>query len=90
MTEMVLIGTVQKNGAEEVRVALSSFRGTAVVDVRTYSESGDAVERRPTTKGVALNVARLPDLIAALQPIAGYVRRWGAGPDDPGTGRTGP
>ena len=65
-TETVLIGTVPKNGAEEVRVALTSYRGTAIVDVRTFSEFGDSIERRPTKKGVALQVGRLPALIEKL------------------------
>ena len=66
MTETVLIGTVPKNGVEEVRVSLASYKGTAIVYVRTYSEFGDAVERRPTKKGVALQVGRLPALIEKL------------------------
>jgi hypothetical protein len=66
VTETVLIGTVPKNGAEEVRVALTSYKGTAIVDVRTFSEFGDAVERRPTKKGVSLQVGHLPALISKL------------------------
>ena len=67
MTDALVIATVPKNGCEDVRVSLSEYRGHALVDVRTFSEVGDAHERRATKKGVALKLERLPALIAALQ-----------------------
>ncbi len=77
MTETVLIGTVPKNGAEEVRVALTSYRGTVIIDVRVFSEFGDAVERRPTKKGVALPLGRLPALIEKLLIAEAEAERMG-------------
>jgi len=70
MSEPRVIATVPKNGAEEVRVSLSTFKGHALVDVRVFADLGDEAERRATKKGVALAVAKLPALIAALQEAA--------------------
>jgi len=70
MSEPRVIATVPKNGAEEVRVSLSTFKGHALVDVRVFADMGDEAERRATKKGVALVVAKLPALIAALQEAA--------------------
>jgi hypothetical protein len=64
--DTIIIGTIPKNGVEEVRVALTSYAGHALVDVRTYADFGDAEERRATKKGVALKLSRLPALIDAL------------------------
>jgi len=61
-----LIGAVPKNAAEEVRIALSEFRGASLIDLRIFADLGDG-ERRPTKKGLALRIDRLPELIAALE-----------------------
>jgi hypothetical protein len=66
VTDTIHIGTVPKNGCEEVRVSLSHCAGHALVDVRCFAEFGDAPERRATRKGICLKISRLPDLINAL------------------------
>ncbi len=77
MADALHIATVPKNGVEEVRVALSSYQGHALVDLRVYAEFGDDDERRPTKKGVALKVERLPALIGALQAAEAEARARG-------------
>ncbi len=61
------IAVIKKNAIEEVRVALSEYRGHELVSVRIWANyrSADS-EKRPTKKGVALRVDQLPELIAAL------------------------
>jgi len=57
---------VPKNAAEEVRVALSEFRGASLIDLRIFADLGDG-DRHPTKKGLALRIDRLPQLIDALE-----------------------
>ncbi len=64
------LAVIPKNQKEEVRIALSSFKGRNLIDVRTYAVWGDDPAPRPTRNGVSLSVDRLPDLIAALQSAA--------------------
>ena len=65
-----LIATVPKNSREEVRVALSEFRGAAFVDLRIFADMGHE-DRSPTKKGIAIKPASLPALIEALQAAQG-------------------
>ena len=60
---------IEKNKAEELRVALKRYRGHDYVDIRTYVEPyvDEGEGRVPTRKGVTLAVTKLPELIAALQ-----------------------
>ena len=62
-----LIATIEKNSIEEVRVALSEYQGFDLVGIRIWGNyDSPTSEKRPTKKGVALRVERLPELIAAL------------------------
>lgn len=65
MTDHVAI--IEKNSLEEVRVTLDQYSGHHLIDVRVYADfrSGNVETRGPTKKGVSLNIAKLPDLIAA-------------------------
>ena len=64
------LAVIPKNSKEEVHVALSTFKGKNLIDVRVYAQWGDDPAPRPTRNGVSLNVDRLPDLIRALQEAA--------------------
>ncbi len=74
---------IEKNKAEELRVALKRYRGHDYVDIRTYVEpSVDEGEGRvPTKKGVALALTKLPELIAALQRAESEARAAGLLPN---------
>lgn len=67
MTDHVAI--IEKNSLEEVRVTLDEFGGHQLIDVRIYADfrTGAVETRGPTKKGVSLNVAKLAELITALQ-----------------------
>ena len=63
------IATIEKNRSEELRVALKEFKGRRYLDIRTFIEpyADEGQGRVPTKKGVTLGLAKLPELIAALQ-----------------------
>jgi hypothetical protein len=46
-------------------VSLSTYEGTHIVNVREHHVGADGC-MRPTTKGIAMSVRRLPELAAAL------------------------
>ena len=51
--------------AESVRVTLSEYEGHCLINVRVYLTGTDGIDR-PTPKGLAMAVRRLPDLVEAL------------------------
>lgn len=55
-----------KNATEEVRVSLTEFKGHKLIDVRIYFEPEDGGERRPTKKGITVDVSLYPELKRAL------------------------
>jgi hypothetical protein len=67
--EQTVIAVVPKNGREEVRVSLSTYKGMHLVDTRVFAMQKDARdgERVPTKKGVAIKLVHLTALIEALQ-----------------------
>ena len=71
------IATVPRNALEEVRVRLSRFKGNDLVDVRIFAEPDDSEERRPTKRGIALNVVLLPKLLEALHLAEEEARKAG-------------
>ena len=63
------IATIEKNRSEELRVALKEFKDRHYLDIRTYIEpyADDGQGKVPTKKGVTVPLAKLPELITALQ-----------------------
>lgn len=55
-----------KNATEEVRVSLTEFKGHKLIDLRIYFEPEDGGERRPTKKGITVDVGLYPELKRAL------------------------
>jgi len=50
---------------ESVHVTLSEYEGHCLINVRVYCTGTDGVDR-PTPKGVAMGIAKLPELTRAL------------------------
>ncbi len=73
------IATIEKNRSEELRIALKEFKGRHYLDVRTYCEpySDEGQGRVPTKKGVTVPLAKLPELIEALQKTEAEARAAG-------------
>ena len=55
-----------KNATEEVRVSLTEYKGHKLVDLRIYYEPEDGSERRPTKKGITIDVGLYPELKKAM------------------------
>ena len=62
-----LVKTIPKNAREEIRVSLTEYKGHDLCDMRVYCEPYAGDERVATKKGISLSLAKLPELIAALQ-----------------------
>lgn len=67
MSSLQVVATFEKNRRENVRVALSTYQGVNLVDLRVTVDgaAGDGTQA-PTKKGVSLNIALLPQLRRAL------------------------
>ena len=72
-----LITTFEKNTTEEVRIALTEFKGHDLVVARVYAMPNAASDRVPTRKGLTLNVRLLPTLIEGLQEAEAEARAKG-------------
>jgi hypothetical protein len=84
MNEPQIIATVEKNTLEEVRVALDEFHGIDLIDIRVFADfTGTHAEKRPTKKGISLKVAKLPELIEALEKARAEAERRGLLTADP-------
>ncbi len=78
MNAETVIATVEKNASEELRVALGEYRGHNLVNVRIWASYDSAgSEKRPTKKGFALRIERLPELIAGLEKAEAAARAAG-------------
>jgi len=55
-----------KNATEEVRVSLTEFKGHKLIDLRIYYEPEDGGDRKPTKKGITIDVSLYPELKRAL------------------------
>ena len=63
--EDVIVGSIEKNKREEIRVTLSNFKGHDLVGCRIWFKAGDGF--KPSSKGIAINVRILPELIGLLE-----------------------
>ena len=72
-----VIAVINKNQVEEIRVALREFHGQDLLDIRVYFEPHDGVAKIATKKGVALQVGKLPELLAALREAERVAREAG-------------
>ena len=60
------VKVIQKNKVQEIRVELKEFKGHNIIDIRIWNNVPDSDEKRPTTKGVTMNVELLPELKEAV------------------------
>ncbi len=78
MNGPIITGDLVKNRREHLRVALDSYQGHDLIDIRVTAQLNDSTGAwMPTKKGVSANVALLPDLIAALQSAEAQARALG-------------
>jgi hypothetical protein len=78
LTEPVEIAKFWKNRRrnESVHVSLSEYEGHTLINVRVYATGTDGIDR-PTPKGVAMGIRKLPDLAAAVTQALAKARELG-------------
>jgi transcriptional coactivator p15 (PC4) len=78
LPEPVVISKFWKNRRrnESVRVSLSEYEGHSIIDVRVFATGTDGIDR-PTPRGVAMGVRRLPELSRALVRAEAKARELG-------------
>ena len=81
----VVVGRLTKNKREVVVIALKEFSGRKLADVRVFASTreGDV----PTSKGVSVDVQRLPALREAIVRAEDEARRLGLIPHPEEAGR---
>ena len=65
-----LVGVIEKNAWEQVRVKFAVFKGDVYVDVRVYGKYSSGREYGPTPKGVCIKASKLRQLIGLLERAA--------------------
>lgn len=78
LPEPVEIAQFWKNRSrvESLHVSLSEYEGHVLINVRIYATGTDGIDR-PTTKGVAMSVRKLPELAKALVKAEATARDMG-------------
>ncbi|MBL7068552.1 MAG: transcriptional coactivator p15/PC4 family protein [Candidatus Omnitrophica bacterium] len=61
------VKTIPKNKFQEIKFELKEFKGHNIIDIRIWNNVPDSDEKRPTTKGVTMNVELLPQLKEAVE-----------------------
>lgn len=61
----MLIGEIQKNATEKIRVSISEYKGHKFIDVRVYFED-DSGEWKPTKKGITVSKDNVDKLVELL------------------------
>jgi hypothetical protein len=54
-----------RDRSAHVRVGFSEYQGHALINIRVWQTGSDGIDR-PTQKGIALTVGKLPELHAAV------------------------
>lgn len=66
---------------ESVHVSLSEYEGHVLINVRVYATGADGIDR-PTPKGVAMGIQKLPELARALAKAEAKARELGLVDDE--------
>jgi hypothetical protein len=87
LTEPISIAKFWKsrNHAEHVRVELSEYEGHPLINVRIWQTGSDGIDR-PTVRGIAMAVRKLPELASALAKAETKARALGLLADDEAAG----
>jgi len=62
----MVVGQVERNEAEVLRISTEEFKGRAYVDVRIYFADNEG-EWKPTKKGVTINPDKVDQVIELLR-----------------------
>jgi Transcriptional Coactivator p15 (PC4) len=78
LDEPIVVSKFWKNRRrnESVRVTLGEYEGHCLINVRVYCTGTDGIDR-PTPKGVAMGIRKLPELAQALVKAEAKARELG-------------
>lgn len=62
----MVIGDIERNPTEVVRVSVSEYKGRKYVDIRIYFKNTEG-EWAPTKKGVTVQPDRVEEMVALLK-----------------------
>lgn len=62
----MIIGEIEKNTKERIRVSIEEFHGHTLINCRVYFKT-DSGEWRPTKKGIALGMNNIDEVIELLK-----------------------
>lgn len=71
-----IIASIPKNAREEIRIALSEFKGHHLANLRIWFTADDG-DMRPGKAGLAFRLEKLPAVIQALNDLEAEARRLG-------------
>jgi hypothetical protein len=72
-----------RDKSAHVRIELSEFKGHLLVNIRIWETGTDGIDR-PTVKGIALALAKLPELAAGIARALVVAKERGLLPADGG------
>jgi hypothetical protein len=68
---------IAKNSRERVRLSIDEYRGRTLLSARVWFQPAEGGDLRPGRDGWAIDVQRLPDIIAGLQRLEAEARAGG-------------
>jgi 2,3-bisphosphoglycerate-independent phosphoglycerate mutase len=63
----MLIGEIEKNALQKIRVSSERYKGHDFVDIRIFYQDEVGADYKPTKKGIAIAPDKLEGLIALLR-----------------------
>ena len=79
LTEPVPIASFWKSARDRlnhVRIELSEYEGHPLINIRIWQTGADGIDR-PTVKGIALGIGKLPELAQAIDKAQAKARELG-------------
>ncbi len=63
----MLIGEIEKNSLQKIRVTSETYKGHDFVDIRVYYRDEAEDDYKPSKKGIAISPDKIEELIALLK-----------------------
>ncbi|MFL6799903.1 MAG: PC4/YdbC family ssDNA-binding protein [Xanthobacteraceae bacterium] len=82
----IVLGILELNSRDRLRVAIDYYGGRHVVDVRKWFQRAPGGDLDATPKGITLHIARLPALAVLVNEALARARSEGVLPIDPQEG----
>lgn len=71
----IVIDTFEKNSQEEIKLILTIYKGSLLLDIRAWRKQDAAFGAgNPTKRGISINLELLPRLSEAIVKAKGYIK----------------